>query len=240
MSFPVAINASSANAEHKNLYTSAQFPIGQKMLYEDGRIFRFALAGELLVKGEIVMGQDSTDENDLTPVAAEIGDTTISVTIGNVTVADYFKDGYAYVNTTPALGETYKIGPHDAYAAAGGQLLNLVGNETVLVALTSTSRVSIIRNPWAGVITLATTPTGWVAGVAVSLIPSGEWGWIQTGGPCAVFAGGTDGEGIAFAASDDTAGTGLTKDADGEFTIGCVMQTGTADGDCEIIYLTID
>ncbi|KKN31648.1 hypothetical protein LCGC14_0821970 [marine sediment metagenome] len=240
MSLPNTIYAASAMAPHKTLYTTAKYDEGQKLEYADSRKFRFALAGELLVKGEILQGVDSTAENDLTPVAAAIGATTISVTLGNAAVADYFKGGYAYVDVTPALGDTYKIGAHDAFTAASGQLIPLAGDETVLVAITSTSRISLVRNPWKGVITLATTPTAWVAGVAVSLIPSAEWGWVQTGGPCAVMSGGTDGEGLAFGASDDTAGTGLAADADTEFVIGCVMQTGPAADRVELVFLTID
>ncbi|KKL28988.1 hypothetical protein LCGC14_2369610, partial [marine sediment metagenome] len=45
MSFPTTIHNTAASREHKNLYDVERFPVGQKMEYEDGRIFRFALVG---------------------------------------------------------------------------------------------------------------------------------------------------------------------------------------------------
>ncbi|KKM14610.1 hypothetical protein LCGC14_1704430 [marine sediment metagenome] len=241
MSLPNTIHAASALAVHKTLYTSeSEFKVGQKLEYADGRRFRFALAGELLVLAEILQGVDSTAENNLTPVAANIGDTTLSVTIGNVAVADYFKGGYVYVDTDPAVGETYKVGSHLAYTAASGQIINLAGDETLLQNITTTSRVSLVRNPWSGLISLATTPTAWVAGVAVSAVLSAGWGWVQTGGPAAVMCGTQTAEGASFAASDDTAGTGGTANADSEFIIGSCMVTGPAADRVELVFLTID
>ncbi|KKM14609.1 hypothetical protein LCGC14_1704420 [marine sediment metagenome] len=241
MSLPSTIFAASELAVHKTLYTNdTDFGVGQKLEYADGRRFRYALAGELLVKAEILEGEETTTENDDTPAAAVVGDTIITMTFGSTAVADFFKGGYIYVNTTPGLGDSYKIDTHAAFSATSGQEVPLAGSETVTTALTTSSRVSLVRNPWAGLITLATAPLGWIAGVAVSAIPSAEWGWVQTGGPCAVMSGGTDGEGLAFAASDNTAGTGLVADADGEFVIGVVMQTPPGADQVELVFLTID
>ncbi|KKM14608.1 hypothetical protein LCGC14_1704410 [marine sediment metagenome] len=242
MNSPSVIYADSDLAIHKTLYTVEEFPVGQTLEYGDGRRYHFALAGELLVVAEILMGQDSTAESGLTPVAAAVGDTTLSVTLGAATVADYFKGGTAYVEVTPALGDSYKIGPHAAFSAAAAQLIPLAGDETIKTAITATSRITVVRNTYAGLISVAVdaTQTGVIAGVAVSLIANAQWGWVQTRGPCPVLSGDNTGEGLAFAASDNSVGSGALKNADIEFVIGCVMQTGTADGDTQLIYLTID
>jgi len=240
MSYPNTIYAASELVIHKTTYDTEKFDVGQKLEYADGRKYRFALASELLVVGELLEGEQITTEDDLTAAAGSIGDTKITVTTTGTEAADYYKDGYAVIATTPGLADFYKLGTHLLLTSASGDVFNLADGEALKVALTTSSRVSILRNPWRGVISLATTALAWCAGVAVSKIPSGEWGWVQTGGPAACLAGGADIEGIAFAASDNTAGHGITKDALGEFVIGQVMLGGDGDGKANIVFLTID
>ncbi|KKL70203.1 hypothetical protein LCGC14_2107270 [marine sediment metagenome] len=239
MSLPNTIYAASELAVHKTTYDTEKFDVGQKLEYADSRKYRFALAGELLVKGELLEGEQITTEDDLTPTATAVGATAITATTTGTEAADYYKGGYAVVATTPGLADLYKLGTHLLLTSGAGDVFNLA-DETILVALTTASRVSILRNPWKGLISLATTALGWCAGVAVSLIPSAEWGWVQTGGPAACLAGGADIEGVAFAASDNSAGLGITADADSEFVIGQVMLGGDGDGKANIVFLTID
>lgn len=240
MGYPKTIHTTAASVLHKTLYDEESIPVGTGMDYEDGRKFRFALAGELLVPGEILEGEQISTEDDLTCAAGSIGDKSITLTSQGTEVANYYKGGYIFINTTPGLADNYKIDGHLLLTSGSGDIINLAEGESLKRALTTDSRASILRNPWRGLVTLATTALGFAAGVAVSAIPSGEWGWVQTGGPCAVFGGAADIEGIAFAAADDTAGFGITKDALGEFVIGQVMLGGTQDGDASLVYLTLD
>ncbi len=242
MSFPTTIHNTAASREHKNLYDVERFPVGQKMEYEDGRIFRFALVGGAdLVIGNVVQGTDTTAENNLTPVAAAVGDSVIDLTMGNIAAIDYFKGGYIYVEVTPALGDCYKIGAHAAFAASSGQEVPLADGETVRTTITSTTRLSMVRNPWAGVILLTATATAAPVGVAVSIGADAEYCWVQTRGPCAVLVASALGEAVSVCAKDDTAGSADVSGAFTEAPIGIAMQTGPgSEPSCSLVYLTID
>lgn len=242
MSFPTTVHETSSSNEHKNLYSTARFPIGQKMEYEDGRGFRFSLVGDTnLVIGNLLEGQDTTAENSLTPTAAAVGDTYITLTLGNSTVKDYFKDGYIYSEITPALGDCYKIGAHAAYSASSGQKIYLADGETIRTTVTSTTRFSIVRNPWAGVVQHQTGATAMPVGVAVSIGLLENWCWIQTHGPCPVLVASALNEGSAVCAKDDTAGSADVSGAFTEAPIGYAMQTGPgSEPSCSLVFLTID
>jgi hypothetical protein len=173
--------------------------LGFKATY-GGRIFRYAKAGELLVVGNALQAAvEDTDHDDITCRATAIGATSLLITTGSgsgALDANEYQEGYAVIDTTAGLGYTYTIKDHAAIAASTAGALNLVESESVQVALDTNSRITLVKNPWKGVIQLpATTLTGRVAGGCIYPIASGEFGWIQTGGLGAALISGTPGNG---------------------------------------------
>jgi hypothetical protein len=160
-----------------------------------GRRYRYAQAGAVdLVAGNCLQSP-AIVPNHLanTPPAVGIGDTSFTYTPGSTLgTVNQYGGGLLQVDTTPGNGRMYAIKDHAAFASGTAFTLNLEKDDPVQVALTTSSRVGLIQNPYRGVIQMpVTTATGTLVGVAVSAIPASNYGWIQTGGLAAVLISGT-------------------------------------------------
>lgn len=226
-----------------------RLPLGTQLVMQDGRKFRFAMnGGVLLVVGNAitqVLGL-STDE-DMAAAAGAIGDRSITATHGAATaVANYFSEGYAVVSVTPGGGDTYKIDNHLALTSSGADTFNLAPGHALRRALTTTSRIDLASNPYAFVIQSAvTTLAALPVGVAVSAITatSGS-GFLQTRGICGVLTAGTVIGGNRVVVPTGTAGavgpeTATAANSKIESTVGMVALVA-ASGAWSSIYLTLD
>lgn len=170
--------------------------LGRQFVSPDGRKFRFALAGgTTLVVGNMLTGAVAlTTSEDLTPAAGALNDRIITFTHGAATtVVNLFAEGYAVISVTPGGGDTYKIASHAALRnATAGDVVNLAPGHALRRALTTTSRLDLVRNPYQSVLQApATTIAAVPVGVAVTAITNAEFGWIQTRGPVGVLTAGT-------------------------------------------------
>ena len=163
--------------------------VGSKLELSDGRVFRYARAGAAaLVAGDLlqsaVNGGTATYQNDLTPSAAAVGATAISVTtVTDAITANEFTDGYLAITDGGAAagqGGLYKITTHEG-GAAGALIFNI--DRPLLVAVTTSSRITIIKDPYMDVIQApATTPTGMCVGVPAIAVTATYYCWVQTWG----------------------------------------------------------
>lgn len=174
--------SSSATQQHR---------LGTQAYTRNGCTFRYVQAGELLVTGTVVQAPAQlTNHQVRTPTVTTygaVGDTRLVVTLGNTAAAaNLYTEGWAIVDTTPGLGYMYAITYHAAVLANGVITAHLAKDTPIQVALTTDSRISFQQNPWKNVIIAPTTLTGTIVGVAVYPIASGEYGWVQTGGPGSV------------------------------------------------------
>lgn len=173
-----------------------QESLGLRYESADGRAYRYALAGgSSLVVGNLLQSPaEDTADQDIAATAAAIGAKSI-VTATMTVTANQYAGGYVTVTVTPGLGTTYRIKSHAAFTAAAATFLL----ETPLeVALTSTSRLDFVANPYNGVIANPSSASGSVVGVAVNNITNGRYGWIQVAGPANVLA---DSGGVSVGAS---------------------------------------
>ena len=92
----------------------------------DGRYFRFVTAGAVaLVPGKLQQAPaEVTGDQNLTAVAAAIGDLTIATTSTVTVTANQYAGGWAVISVTPGQGYQYKIASHPA-ATAGTLSLTL-------------------------------------------------------------------------------------------------------------------
>jgi len=228
-------------------FTSLDTPlhaIGTLATTSDGRKFRYARAGaSALVAGDMIQAPAQLVNHDqLTPSAAAIGATEISVTLGATAVtANQYANGWICIDTTPGLGQFLKIQSHPAADASAAVVLTLFPEDALTVALTSSSRVTLVPNPYSAVIqTPVTTLTGAAIGAAIYPIAAGEYGWIQSGGPAAVLIAGTPGVGLAVVVPATAAGAVVVDGAAAATPpVGYMMVTGV-DGKVLPVYLTID
>lgn len=240
MAFPVVIQ-SQKDAAHREDYASTdqRWQVGQKMVMADGRAYRFALnGGATLTVGDLLDGPaEITNHLTRAAVARAAGATTIAASIGATASAkNQYRGGYAAIVLTPGGGELYILNSNlniDTHAAAAGSddlTATLATGETIVTALTTTSDVSMILNPYAGVIqSPITTLISQPAGVAVKASTTGRFCWVQTRGLATVLASGTAVVGnraIRLVAAAATAGPEAETSGVGAY-IGNVVTVGS-------------
>jgi len=173
------------NTDPTSATTGILLPLGVGVLDRTGRRWRWCKAGASdLVAGNWIQSS-AIIANHLanTPPAVAIGATSFSYTPGATAgAANLYAEGYLQVDTTPGNGNgPYLISGHAAISSSTAFTLNLA--EPILVALTTSSRVGLIANPYQNVIQgPATTATGSCVGVASYIITAAYNGWIQTWG----------------------------------------------------------
>jgi len=181
------------DGEQFNLYATARWPYGTQLRAQDGRAFRFAMAGgTLLVIGDLLTAAANV-ANDVgrTGIAAAAGSRAPTLTLGGATTANLYAQGFWNTSVAPGGGESRLIDNHLAGTTA--VVFNLAPGHAIGTAVTTTSRIDLIQNPYKGVIqTPVTTTTGAPVGVAVSAIAATTGhGWIQTKGMACVLTSGT-------------------------------------------------
>jgi len=217
--------------------STPQTTVGSRAVSPEGRVFRYAKAGAVaLVPGTLLQAPaEATGNEDLAVAAAAAGATTVTTTTTVTVTANQYAGGWMVVTVTPGQGYQYKIKSHPAATAAA---VTLTLEDPIQVALTTSSRVDLVANPYNGVIINPTTATNAPIGVAVYPISIGYFGWIQVGGPAAVLADGTVTVGTSVVASNGTAGA--VEAATGvQAPVGIAME-GIASTEYGMIKLSIE
>lgn len=216
-------------------------PLGLKMYSEDGRAFRYVKAGgTALVPGKLQQSPaEITNHQNLTPAAAAIGATSVTVTLGaTAATANQYAGGYLMVTTTPGEGYQYLIDSHPAVDASGSLTLTL--SDPISVALTTSSVVDLVLNPYSGIILNPTTLTSAPSGVAVYPITAAYFGWLQVDGVAAVLADGANAVGSDVVASNGTAGAVEDAATSGAQPLVGVCVTGVATGEYGAVRLKLE
>lgn len=200
------------NASAAKIFSSSstqEHDLGAVAFDVEGNRYRYVKAGgTALVAGTLLQSAaEITNHQNLTPAAAAIGATEITVTLGATAVtANYYAGGYVVVTVTPGQGYRYRILSHPAANGSATCVLTLEPDSAVVVALTTSSRVDLVPSPYSSVIINPTTATSTPIGVAVYPIVAGEYGWIQDGGIATLLADGAITVGTNVIASNATAG----------------------------------
>ena len=225
------------NAYGQDGFTSSSTQIhelGRRAVTKDGRVFRYAVAGASDTVAGSIYQSSAPIANHLaqTPPAVAAGATSFSFTPGATAgAANLYAEGYLQVDTTPGNGYTYQVSGHAAITASTAFTLNLVPSDPIQVALTTSSRVGLVANPFKNVIVMPTTATAAVAGLAGYVITTGQYGWLQTWGPASTLINGTPGVGIGVVISATTAGAVDVAAVAAEINtrqIGHMMQVGVS------------
>ena len=201
--------------------------LGEKATDGKGRIFRYVKAGaSALVAGNVIQSPaELANHYGCGVAAAAIGAYQITVTPGATGgAANLYAGGWACIDTTPGLGQMIPIKSHPAITASTAFVLTL--ELPLWVALTTSSKLTLVPNPFSAVIqSPVTTLTGAVQGAAVYPIAAGEYGWIGTGGPHPTLIAGTPGPGLAVVVPGTSAG--------------CVVVDGAASATPPVGYMMV-
>lgn len=221
--------------------TTPSMDLGARIKSDDGRVFRYVKAGgTALVAGKLQQSPaEITDHQGLTPVAASIGATTVTVTLGSTAVtANQYAQGFLVVASADGAGYSYKISSHPAADASATVVLTL--EDALIEAITTSSTIDLVLNPYAGVIINPTTLSSAPIGVAVYDIPAASYGWVQTKGPAPVLADGTNAVGADVVASNGTAGAVEDAASPGAQPLVGRCLTGAATGEYGMVLLQLD
>lgn len=223
--------------------TAKKFPMGAAAYAFGGtKMFRYgrnnastaAVAGNLQVAPTI----EANHANVAVASAAAVDAYTVSVTLGATAAAkDLYAEGEMVVNDEAGEGISYRILGNDAIDSSGTGNVYLV--EPIQVALTTSSEVSLIKNPYDRFVISVTDQGDQPVGVANKAMAVDLYGWIQTGGMASVLADETIAVGSAVVAGSSVAGSVETMDTDDVFAqVGIANQAGV-DTEHRAIYLTL-
>lgn len=206
-----------------------------------GREYRFVRAGasDLVVGNALQAQAELTNHQAMTPAAAAVGDKTITVTPGATGgAADLYAGGIAVIDTTPGLGYSYPIEGHNAITASVAFALRLAKGFEVVVALTTSSRVTIYPSPYRNVIQCPTTLTSVPVGVCQYIITATEYGWIGVRGQFGTLIQGTPGVGLGVGVPGSAAGSVAIHAVATIALVGNMMETGI-DGKVQAVKWTL-
>lgn len=211
------------------------FKLGTKARTRDGREFKYCLAGAAdLVAGNVIQSPApiANHLNQTLAVAAAAGATQVTVPVGATAgAANLYAEGWLMIAVTPGNGFMYNISAHPAFAGSDSQIVTLLPDDAIQVALTTSTHLSLIQNPYKNVIQCPTTKTGCVVGVASYVIKATQFGWLQTFGPAAVLINGTPAVSAPVVNSATTAGAVDVWTAAAQPTasyVGEMMQVGVS------------
>ena len=225
--------------------SSALFPLGTKLIYND-REFRYGkCGGTAITAGKVVqskarVGADHTNCTATAAVAA--GQTTISIeTNGTDITADQYAEGYLWVNDVNGEGQCLRIKTHNAHDHSDDPSISFTCYDDLATALTTSSQLSLMENPYSAVIVAPATHTGPAVGVTTIDTTADYYAWFQTGGPAAVLTDGTITLTGPVVRSDGTAGAVevLDSDADAEGQVLGQTMAVNATTEYSLIWLNI-
>lgn len=225
--------------------TAGMTRLGDWLRTRDGRTFRFGRVGAVAAVAGSLYQASAPVANHLaqTPAAAAIGATAVTITTLGATAAtaNQYAEGFLYVDTTPGNGIAYGINSHLANAGSALLVVNLEKDDPIQIALTTSSRIGLLANPYADVIVTPTTKTSVCIGVPLVAAAIGAYAWFQTWGPCPVLINGTPAVSAPVINSATTAGAVDVWTAAAQptaQTVGYMQQLGVSTKN-NMVFLTI-
>lgn len=172
--------------------TDQRHSLGTMGFTNDGRTYRYVNAGGSdLDPGKLTIAVDITsDHEDIAVNTFGIGDTTLTVTLGGTAItANEYDEGFVNIISSTGLGTMYSIKSHPI--SAGSEDIVITLNEPIVVVAASGTKVTLVRNKYRDIIVSDGTLADLPVGVPNVIISSDAFGWVQTGGLCAVLNDGT-------------------------------------------------
>lgn len=220
--------------------------IGFKYETDDGEIFRYAYAGGSNIsrgKLQVCPAPKTNHHNCAWSSGGALGANTVTITLGaTAAVANEYANGWLVVNDATGEGTRYRISSHPAAESAATLQLTLaeVVRETALV---SGSEMTLVHNPWNGVVEAAVEERQ-PAGVPLVNVTANNYCWLMTRGTTAVLQGDATNLGEELVAHASTAGavdaaSTTYGTAFAYYTVGKAKVAGV-DTEYNPVFLTID
>jgi hypothetical protein len=168
-------------------------PLGSELLIGMNRKFRYAKNGSgALAVGTVLQAAPPNDSHaNMTCAAQAVGKGSVTVTLayGDPIERDQYKQGYLYINDQAGEGHLYDVEDH---THGGGEDVTkkITIRDHIVVAITTSSQATLVRNPYAGLNKPMGNPHEMVMGVAPVAVGVNEYFWCQVNGPCVVLQAG--------------------------------------------------
>jgi len=229
------------NQDARKLSSTRLHKLGSIAETADGRVYRYSrAAGTALAAGKLNINADLVAHHTNVAVAAAVtaGAFEVTATIGaTAATLDQYRDGFMTVNDATGEGITYAVNGNMAADASGTLRVTLA--EPVIVALTTSSEVTMKYNTFDQVVISIADQADQAAGVANTAVTADYYFWQQTRGECAVLADEAVAKGLALTIGSSTVGAVEALDAAGEHQIG-IASEALVDTEFRSAFLTID
>ena len=231
--------------------STQQYRCGTKLVYPDGRIFRYAqdggtgLSKALMTEAEVDYAYCDAETQSTYGTSAAVGDIEIDldVTTGGTWTENDFAGGFL-VNasgTATCIGDIYKVVANQINVS-DDTLMRVQLETPIRVAWDASSVIYMLKNKWRDVNVTTTTVVSTPTGIPLIDVTANYYFWAQTGGyaPCIV----DDGESLVAGqpvgyptspADDGACGVPAASDA----TWGICVYAQSTDA-AALIDLTLD
>jgi len=232
----------SSTTQQHNLGTLGQDKYGNRFRYVKAGSGGALVAGNLIQEG----AEDTNFRSMVCAEAAAIGATSIKATLGGTAVtANLFGEGSVWIESSTGIGQRFRVKAHDVQASTTGTL-TITLDRPLTVAITTSSQITIRKNPYAAVIQYpVTTQTGGAVGAALTALAASSFGWLQSGGDtCVLFDTGSNtaneiGGVVPSAAVAGSVKVAAETDAAPSY-IGFSREVASVDSTIGYIHMTID
>lgn len=173
---------------------AADISMGQQGATRDNRLYIFglnnssnaAVAGNIQTAPAIVANHVGRTLS----TAAAVNTNVILVPLGATAATQgQYSGGYLTVISGPGAGISYKIQDNTAALSSGTTTVTLSSKEPLIVALTTSSVVSLYPSPWNGfAISSTTVASNNIIGVPNVAVPVSNYVWLQVDGYCSTLA----------------------------------------------------
>ena len=221
--------------------------IGQLGVDQYGNRFRYVKYGAAQTVGHLLQepAEDTAFRSMVCQASSAIGAETVSVTLGGTAVtANLFDDGILTIELGTGLGQVFRIKSHTVQTSTTGTCTFTLDRPLKIATVVTTTQISVRKNPYNGVIEYpVTTQTGRAVGVALYTSTNNYYGWIQSGGDCAVlFDTGTNTSNEVTSISPSAAVAGSVKPSGtiGQPIIGIAAEVVSTDSTYGVVHLMID
>lgn len=247
MSYPNTINASASIGEHYANRSTKNYPLGQKLELEDGRVFRHILkSGAAAITGELETGKASVAGDVRLPIvnnASAVGDLTLEFTAQGTAAINFYTEGWVAVTqaaAATALAQIFKVKSHPIFASSA-KIVTLDDDQPVRVIVAVSDELAFSPSPFDACIIAGTTPASIITGVAHAAISADQYGWLQTRGVCALKSAISGAVAENVEAILAAAGRGAAAAAGNvDEQIGVFMTISDATDECATVMLKIE
>lgn len=230
------------NQDARTISATQLHKLGTVAETADGRCYRYSQAGAVdLAAGKLntTVAKVTNHTNQAVAAAAAVGARSVSITLGaTATTIGQYDGGYLVINDSAGVGCAYLIAGTPVIALSGTGTIQLA--EGIATALTTSSKYSLVPNPWAGSIVSAAAAALFVNGTNNVLVTAANYYWSQTGGIASVLSDGIIGKGSDAIVSASVNGAAVVEGTSAVTQRVGVAPEATVDTKYYALFLTLE